>query len=289
MAKIIDGKKLSEKILDNLKKEIKKRRLKLTLAVVLVGDDLVSKVFVRQKGKACKTTDIDFKLFKFPAKISVSELKKEIERIIKDKKNSGVIIQLPLSRKFDSQKFLNFIPLEKDIDVLSEKSLDKFRAGKLSILPPVVGAVFHLLKEYKISLKGKNIVLVGAGKLVGFPLSIWFSRKRAKVSIVDEFTKNIPSFTKKADIIISGAGKPNLIKGNMVKRGVIIIDAGTVFRKGKLIGDVDFKEVCKKASYIAPVPGGLGPLTVASLLENLVKLSQRRTVLRKSSAENSSP
>jgi len=188
---------------------------------------------------------------------------------------SGVVIQLPLpeSLQNNDQEILNIVPQEKDIDILSEENLGKFYTGNLSVLPPVVGAISHLLNSYKISVKGKDILLVGAGRLVGFPLAIWLLKQKATVSVINEFTEDASFFLKKADIVISGVGKPNLIKGSMVKNGVVIIDAGTSLRKGKLKGDVDFKSVSKKASHIAPVPGGVGPLTVAYLLENLVKLN----------------
>ncbi len=132
------------------------------------------------------------------------------------------------------------------------------------------------MKNYKIKLKGKNIVIVGAGRLVGFPLAIQLLKEKATLSVLNEFTKDTPFFTRKADILISGVGKPNLIESDMVKNGVIVIDAGTSIKKGKLVGDVNFKFVSKKASFITPVPGGVGPMTVACLLENLVKLSKKR-------------
>ena len=169
MAKILDGKKLSEEILENLKKKIKTRGLKLSLAVVQVGENPVSKIFISQKKKACERVGIDFKLCKLPAKISVPELKKEIEKIIKNPANSGVIIQLPLPKEFFPEEFLNLIPEEKDIDVLSEKSLGKFYQGTLKILPPTVQGILYLFKNYKIELKGKNVVIVGAGRLIGNP------------------------------------------------------------------------------------------------------------------------
>jgi methylenetetrahydrofolate dehydrogenase (NADP+)/methenyltetrahydrofolate cyclohydrolase len=272
---ILDGKKLSERILEKIKKETAEKKLKLRLAVILVGKDAVSEVFVRQKEKACKKIRIDFKLFKFPAKISQAKLKKEIKKIVKDKKNSGAIIQLSLPKKFSTQEILNLIPPAKDIDILSETNLGKFYTGNLPILPPVVGAISYLFKKYKISLKGKKVVLVGAGKLVGLPMAIWLSRQKATISIVNEFTKNISSFTKKADILISGVGKPNLINSSMVKKGAVVIDAGTSYKNGELVGDVDFKNVSKKASYITPVPGGVGLLTVALLLSNLIKLNSK--------------
>ena len=236
-------------------------------------------------------------MFKFPAKISVLEFKKEIEKVIKSPVNSGVIIQLPLPRttfqekslteratqkvvrglpkKFLAEEFLNLIPEEKDVDVLSEKSLGKFYQGTLKILPPTVNGILYLLKSYKIGSIGKNVVIVGAGRLVGFPLATQLLKEKATLSVLNEWTRDASSFTKKADILISGVGKPNLIKGNVVKKGGVVIDAGTSMKKGKLIGDVDFKSVSEKASYITPVPGGVGPLTIACLLENLVKLNTR--------------
>jgi len=272
--KILNGKKLSEKILANLKKEIKKSKLKLRLAVVQVGENPVTQIFINQKKKACEKTGINFKLFKFPAKISVLELKKEIVKIVQNPANSGIIIQLPLPKKFLPEEFLNLVPEEKDIDVLSEGSLGKFYQGTLKILPPTVQGILYLLKNYKIELRGKDVVIVGAGRLVGFPLAIQLLKEKATVSVLNEFTRDTPFFTKKADILVSGVGWPNLIKGNMVKEGVIIIDAGTSMKRGKLVGDVDFKSVSKKASYITPVPGGVGPMTVTCLLENLVKLNK---------------
>jgi len=274
-AKILNGKELSEKILAKLKEEVKKSKLKLRLAVIQVGENSVSQIFINQKKKACEKTGINFKLFKFPAKISVLEFKKEIEKIVKSKVTSGVIIQLPLPKKFLAEEFLNLIPEEKDVDVLSEKSLGKFYQGTLKILPPTVNGILYLLKSYKIGSIGKNVVIVGAGRLVGFPLATQLLKEKATLSVLNEWTRDAFSFTKKADILISGVGKPNLIKGNVVKKGGVVIDAGTSMKDGKLIGDVDFGSVSKKASHITPVPGGVGPLTVACLLENLVKLNKK--------------
>ncbi|MBU4299148.1 bifunctional 5,10-methylenetetrahydrofolate dehydrogenase/5,10-methenyltetrahydrofolate cyclohydrolase [Patescibacteria group bacterium] len=271
--KILDGKKLSEEILNNLKKEIKKSNLKLRLAVVQVGENPVSKVYIDHKRKAAERIGLSFKLFQFDEKIGAGELKREIEKIVSETENSGVIIQLPLPKGIFPDEFLNLIPEEKDVDVLSEKSLGKFYQGTSKILPPIVDGILSLLKNYKIKIKGRDVVLVGAGRLVGLPMAVQLLREKATISVLNEFTKVPAYFTKKADILISGVGKPNLIKGNMVKKGVVVIDAGTTKLKGKLLGDVDFKSVAKKASYIAPVPGGVGPMTVACLLENLVKLN----------------
>jgi methylenetetrahydrofolate dehydrogenase (NADP+)/methenyltetrahydrofolate cyclohydrolase len=271
---LLDGKKLSEEIFKKIRKKIKRRHSKLRLTVVQIGENPVSQIFINQKKKACQKTGISFKSFEFPSKIKKSELKKEIEKICQNSKNSGVIIQLPLPKKFLPEDFLNLIPERKDIDVLSESNLGKFYQGTLRILPPTVQGILYLLEKYKIGLKGKDIAIIGAGRLVGFPLAVQFLKEKATVSVLNEFTRDAQFFTQKADILISGVGKPSLIKENIIKRGVIIIDAGTALKKGKLVGDVDFQRVSKKSSYITPVPGGVGPLTVACLLENLVKLDK---------------
>ncbi|MFH1037032.1 MAG: bifunctional 5,10-methylenetetrahydrofolate dehydrogenase/5,10-methenyltetrahydrofolate cyclohydrolase [Patescibacteria group bacterium] len=277
MAKILDGKILSEKIFRRLRNEVKKSIFKPSLAVILVGDNLVSKLYIKQKEKACENIGISFRLFQFPFKISTEKLKKEVKEIAEDQDNSGVIIQLPLPKNIDTQDILDIIPPGKDVDVLSEKSLGNFYTGDkedFSVLPPVVEAISHFLKEYSIKIEGKNIVLVGAGRLVGKPLAVWFAQKNVNLSVVNESTKNISDFTKKADILISGVGKANLIKGNIIKKGAVIFDVGSSIKNGKTAGDVDFGSVSKKAGYITPVPGGVGPVTVACLLENLVRLNQ---------------
>ncbi len=267
---LLDGKKLKKRILNNLKKEIKEKQLKLSLAVVLVGEDLLFKTFVEEKEKACKEIGIGFNLFKFPEIISEEDFKEEVKKIERD--YSGVVVQLPLPEKLHN--VFNVIPFKKDPDVLSKEAKEKFREKKLSVLPPVVCAVFHLIKEYDISLKDKEIVLVGKGKLVGEPLSVWLSQKGIDFSVVKEDTEKSEKIIKKADVLITGVGKAGLIKGDMVKEGAVVMDAGTSFKEGKISGDVDFETVSKKASYITPVPGGIGPLTVACLLENLVELNK---------------
>lgn len=237
MAKILDGKKISEKMLKKLKAEIKRKRLKLKLSIVLVGENSNSKIFIRQKQKACERVGIDFELFKFSSKISNSGLKKEIKKIIQNPHIKKIVVQLPLPKGLNTEEVLNLIPKEKNAEIIS----------------PVVCAVDHILKEYKISLKNKSIVLVGKGRLVGRPLSVWLRKQKIKFSNIDKI--------KNADIVISGAGKPNLIKGEMVKTGVIVIDVGK---------DIDFKSVSKKAGYVTPTPGGVGPVTVSCLLKNLI-------------------
>ena len=247
MAIILDGKKISEKILKKLKAEIKRKRLKLKLSIVLVGGDSSSKIFIRQKQKACEKVGIDFELFKFSSKISNSELKKEIKKIVQKSDINGIVVQLPLPKNLHTEEILNLIPKEKDAEIVS----------------PVVCAIERILKNYKISLKNKKIVLIGKGRLVGQPVANWLKKRNLKFFSLRKIPRRGTNINKikNADIIISGVGKPNLIKGEMVKKGVIVIDVGA---------DVDFKSVSKKASYITPVPGGVGPVTVACLLQNLI-------------------
>lgn len=261
---ILDGQKLSEKILDNIKGE------QLKLAVVLVGDNPVSKTYIKKKQEACEKTGIEFEFFNFPLDIEEEKLKEEIKKI--SDKSNGVVIQLPLPKSFNTTEILNLIPLKKDVDVLSEASFEKFKNGELDVFPPVAGAVKHLFKEYKIDIKGKKIALIGKGRLVGKPLIAWLTNENVKFDIIDTKTENISSLTREADIIISGAGVSGIIKEEMVKEGAVLIDAGSTSEDGKIKGDID-KAAYNKASFVSPVPGGVGPMVVACLLENLIKLN----------------
>ena len=273
---ILDGKKLSSEILAGIKKEVLKDAKQMQLDVILVGNSPASEVFVRRKNVACLTAGINFVLHRFSKSASLSELKKTIKKLAATPRVSGIVIQLPLPPELNKQELFDLIPPEKDVDILSANNLGQFYSGNLLYMPPVVGTVSHFFNKYKISSAGKNVVLVGAGRLVGFPLSLWFFRKKATVSVVNEFTKNICAYTIIADIIISGVGSPGFIKGSMVKKGAVIVDVGISFKKGKVSGDFDFKSVAKKAGYITPVPGGVGPMTISCVLENMVALNKNR-------------
>ncbi len=273
MAIVIDGKSISEKILKTLAKKIKKNQLRLKLAVVLVGNDSVSKIFVKEKEKACQKVGIDFLFFQFSPKISQKEIEKKIEEISKRSDIKGIVVQLPLPKTLNREKILDKIPLEKDVDVLTSLGIGKFYNNSLSIIPPVVKSVETIFKNYHLSLKNKNIVLIGAGHLVGAPLALWLLKKKASFTLIEKFNKDISFYTKKADVIISGIGKENFITKEMVKKGVVIIDVGNCYRRNKIKGDVDFENVKKVARIITPVPGGIGPITVACLLENLVEIN----------------
>ena len=280
-AKILDGWKLSQSILAGLPSSQKAK-----LAVVQVGDNPVSAKYIKEKGKAAKGLGFGFQLYKFPETIKASVLHSALIKIAKDAKNTGLLIQLPLPSHLPLQKILDRIPLQKDVDALSSKALGLFSQGALPFLPPTVHAVSLLLKEAKVQLKGARFLVIGAGRLVGLPVSLWLLREGATLTIANKATKNLSSLTKQADVIISGVGKHGLVKGSMVKKGAVVIDAGTSVESGpstrsarsgrqaKLVGDVDFKSVSRKAGYLSPVPGGVGPLTVACLFQNLVFLAK---------------
>ncbi|MBI2642418.1 MAG: bifunctional 5,10-methylenetetrahydrofolate dehydrogenase/5,10-methenyltetrahydrofolate cyclohydrolase [Candidatus Wildermuthbacteria bacterium] len=268
MATILKGESLAKEVLLKLEPQTKGKSLKL--AVVLVGDSEVSKKYIAEKRKAAERLGILFSLSVLPKEVSQEELEKKVEELSSD--SSGVVVQLPLPQHIKAEGVLDKIPPEKDVDVLSTKSFELFKQGKLGILPPTVKAISLLLEALGVPLQNKRVVIVGKGRLVGLPLSIWFSQKGVTPVVVDKSTPNIMEVTKTADILISATGKAGLIKGDMVKEGAVIIDAGTSVESGDTKGDVDFESVSKKASFITPVPGGVGPLTVACLLDNLVTL-----------------
>lgn len=271
---IIDGKKIAEEIKEELKNKIKASGKKLKLAIVQVGENDVSRKFIERKIKFADEIGVKTKIYELPADISTNKLRKKMAKICHIKQNSGVIIQLPLPEYINTQYALNGIIATKDADVLSAKSIGDFAVGRSVVLPPVVGAIKEIFERNNVNLKGKNIVIIGAGILVGKPCAIWAINKGATVFVLRSSTKDISEFTKRADIIISGVGKPNLIKAEMVKDGIIIIDAGTSMEKGKIAGDID-PRIAEKSSLFTPVPGGVGPITVAMLFKNLIELNKR--------------
>ena len=271
---ILDGSTIAQQILRNLKLRVSGKNLKL--AVVQVGNNPVSAKYIKEKGKAAKRLGFGFQLYRFPEKIKGPALQSSLTQIAKDAKNTGLLIQLPLPSHLSLQEVLDCIPLQKDVDVLSAKALGLFSQGALPWLPPTVHAIFILLKETKVELKGARVLVIGAGRLVGLPVSLWLLREGATLTIANKSTQNLSSLTKQADVIISGVGKQGLITGKMIKKGAVVIDAGTSVEAGKTSGDVDFESVAKKASFITPVPGGVGPLTVACLFQNLFFLSIKK-------------
>lgn len=273
---LLDGKKLSQKILDEVKYDVEKLGEKLRLGIAVAGKDPIIEKFIAQKKKAAKSVGIDVRVYPFDQAISTNELRKRLVEIVHEEKNTGVIIQLPLPAQISTQYILNSIPPEKDTDVLSSRAIGNFATGRNRIMPPVAGAVKAFFEEYGIDYKNKYVVILGAGNLVGKPVALWLLNEKAMFSVVRSSTENPKEILWQADIIISGIGKPKFITGDMIKADAIVIDAGTSESEGKIVGDVDFESVSQKAAYITPVPGGVGPVTVAVLFKNLVTLAQKQ-------------
>ncbi len=273
MAIVVNGKKIADSILQKLKLRIQKQKLRPSLAVVLVGDDKPSATYIRKKAEAAKSIGVKFYLHKFPANIAESKLIAEIKKI-QEQKLSGIIVQLPLPKNLDKKKVLNALKPDLDIDFLTWESLGKLVIAENVLIPPSPGAILEILNYYKINLKGKNIVLVGQGDLIGKPLTNLLMHMPVTLTTCNKDTKHLDRITKTADILITGVGKANLIKSGMVKKGAIVIDAGVSFVGKKMYGDINFDEVSKIASIITPTPGGVGPITVAKLLENVVAIAK---------------
>ena len=265
---------MAEEIKAELKTEVLRLGKKLRLAVVKVGEDKVTEKFLGQKKKFGGAAGVDVRIYELPENISTNKLREKLAEIVHIKENTGVIIQLPLPKQINTQYILDGVIPEKDLDMLSSKSIGLFTSGRSKILPPVVGAIDHIFKTHGVEIKGKNAVVLGVGRLVGRPIATWLMKEGAVVTTIDENAIDPTLHTLNADILISGVGFPNLIKADMVKDGVVAIDCGTSEANGKLVGDFDQK-IAEKASLFTPVPGGVGPLTVAMLFKNLVELIRK--------------
>ena len=276
---ILDGKKLSNKIKNEIKIEADKLKsygVTPGLAVILVGNDPASQVYVNMKAKACKESGIYSIVHEFPESISENELLDTIKRINQNPNIHGLLIQLPLPKHIDTTKVLEAVAPEKDVDGFHPYNVGRLVAGLDSFAPCTPLGVMELFKEYNIDVKGLNACVVGASNIVGKPMQALLLNQFATVDICHIYTKNLKEHTERADIVVVGVGKPNLITADMVKEGAIVVDIGiNRLENGKLVGDVDFENVSKKASFITPVPGGVGPMTIAMLLKNTIKAAKK--------------
>mgnify|MGYP001556882686 CR=1 FL=1 len=267
---IVQGPQIAQKILTQLARRIRRSHLSPHLGVVLVGRDPASQTYVRRKQQAAHAIGVRFSLFQFPAAISTAKLIAQLQRIQADPTLSGVIIQLPLPKGLDKSRVLNALRPDLDVDYLSWESLGKLVVGENPLVPPTPGAMLEILRVHKIALTGRHVVLVGRGDLIGKPLANILMQQPLTLTVCNKQTRNLSHLTRQADILITGVGRAELITGAMVKRGAVVIDAGVSFRGKKMYGDVKFSEVARVASLITPTPGGVGPVTVAKLLENTV-------------------
>ena len=274
MAEIINGKEIAENILNNIKKEVENFDVKPTLAVIIVGCDPASKVYVKNKIKKSEFLGFNSILKELPEDIQKEELLDVIKNLNNDKNVNGILLQLPLPKGLDEKDFLDEISPIKDVDGFTTYNSGKlFKGEKPYSIACTPKGIIKLLETKNINLEGKVAVVVGRSNIVGKPVANLLLQKNATVIQAHSKTKNLPKILKLADIIISATGKEEFIKGDMVKEGAIIIDVGITRNKnGKLTGDVDFESVYNKVSYITPVPGGVGPMTIATLMENTLEL-----------------
>lgn len=279
---ILDGKKFSQDILDGIKikvDEMKNSNKRVPgLAVILVGDNQASKVYVRSKMKACEKVGFYSKEIFLDENISQEELLKNIKVLNEDDKIDGILVQLPLPKHIDEEIVCNSILTSKDVDGFKAENLGKVMLGKEDgMVPCTPQGIMYLLDSIKnIDLYGMNAVVIGRSNIVGKPISSLLINRGATTIVCNSKTKNIDEILKNADIIVAALGKAKFLKENMVKSGAIIIDVGINRVDGKLCGDVDFENVSKLASFITPVPGGVGPMTIAMLLNNTLKAYEKR-------------
>ena len=287
-AVIIDGRKVSTDIKNEIAQTVvvrKQQGKKIPhLAIILIGDDAASQTYVDNKVKACKAVGFHYTMMRFADTISEEKLMKHIDHVNRDEDVDGFIVQLPMPNHISVEKITEKIRSDKDVDGFTNHNFGSIISKNPLLMPATPFGVMELLRRYDIQTEGKHAVVVGASRIAGAPLSMMLTDQgRATVTICHKYTKDIANYTRSADILLTAVGKPGLITADMVKDGVVVIDIGTTrvegpeFKNGWGIrGDVDFKNVSKKASYITPVPGGVGPMTIASLLLNTLRATESR-------------
>ncbi len=273
---IIDGRKLRDEILKDIKEEVSSLSFVPVFCDILVGNDPVSLQYVRMKADTAESVGIRFHKAEFPATISTEELVLEIQKLNKIPSMCGIIAQLPLPEGIDTRAVLDAIDPKLDVDCLGTMASEKFYAGDISIGFPTALASIALLDSVGLSLKEKNIVVMGQGMLVGKPVAALLKFRGLNPNIVTSKTENKENIIKEADVIISGIGRGKYITGEMIKEGAVIVDAGTSESGSGIVGDVDLESVKEKASYVSPVPGGVGPVTVAMLLKNVLTVAKNK-------------
>ena len=272
MATLIDGKAVSQAIKDEIKQEITKIKANngkdISLAVVLIGDDPASKVYVNNKAKACEYVGITSYTYRLPEETTQQQAEELVSSLVNDDKITGILVQLPLPKHLDENKILKLIPAKKDVDGFSDENIGKLLQGKKTVISCTPFGVMELLRHYNVDLTGKNAVVIGRSNIVGKPMTALLINANATVTVCHSKTVNLKEITKKADVLIVAIGRPKFVTADMVKDGAVVIDVGINRVDGKLVGDVDFENVEPIASMITPVPGGVGPMTIAMLMKN---------------------
>ena len=273
---IIDGKALSDKILKEIENEHSELQAKVGrkagLAVIIVGENPASQIYVRNKIRACERVGFHSETIRLDENITEESLLLEIEKLNNDNNIDGILVQLPIPKHINELKVINAISAEKDVDGFHTTNIGKMMIGdETGFLPCTPAGVIQMFEEYNIDLEGKDVLVIGQSNIVGKPMTLLLINKRATVQVCNSKTKNLSEKLQKADVVVAAAGSPKLVKGSDVKEGVVVIDIGINRVDGKICGDVDFEEVSQKASYITPVPGGVGPMTIAMLIKNTFK------------------
>ena len=280
MAIIIDGKELAKKTRQNLKiecDELKSKGITPKLAVIMVGDNPASKVYVRNKSKACQEVGVEYEEYLLDSNITQKELIDLIKKLNNDKNINGILLQSPIPKHLDINEAFRTIDYHKDVDGFHPMNVGKLTLGQDTFVSCTPYGVMRMFEEYNIDLCGKNVVILGRSNIVGKPLTQCCLNKNATITVCHSKTQNTKKITKEADIVISAIGKAKFITEDMIKEGAIVIDVGiNRDENGKIVGDVDFENVKQKASYITPVPGGVGPMTVAMLINNVIKAAKNQ-------------
>ena len=277
---LLDGKTLAKEKRENLKKKVEELKEKEGiipgLAIIRVGNDPASEIYVRNKLKACQEVGIYAVEKHFNEEVNEQEIIDMIEFFNQDKTIDGILVQSPLPKNLDEKKIVSYILGSKDVDGFGIDNLGHLLANQEQVLAATPLGILNLLKEYKIPIASKKVLIIGRSQIVGRPLAIMFLNRDATVTIAHSKTKNLKELTLQADILISAVGHPRFITEDMVKEGTVCIDVGINRENGHVIGDMDFEKIKEKASYITPVPGGVGPMTIVTLLENVYELALKR-------------
>ena len=276
---IMDGKALAAKVYEDLKlrvETLKSRGVVPGLAVILVGDDPASMVYVRNKARACERLGINSKVVRLPGDIGEDGVIERVEELNRDAEINSMLVQLPLPKGMDENRVLGHIAPEKDADGITSVNAGALLNGTVGALPCTPRGIIELLKEYSFPLSGANAVVIGRSNIVGKPVSLLLQRENCTVTMCHSRTKNLPDIIKQADVLVVAIGRPGFVTGDMIKPGAAVIDVGiNRLDNGKLMGDVDFKTASEIAGFITPVPGGVGPMTIAMLMKNTVEAAEK--------------
>ena len=268
-AKIIDGKAISAKVKEQVRAEIERDKIKAGLAVVIVGDDPASRVYVNNKKKACELCGIQSFEYALPAETSQKQLLELVDTLNNDRSVNGILVQLPLPRHLDEKAVIERISPLKDVDAFHETNVGKIMIGNYAFLPCTPAGCMELIHSTGVEVAGKECVVIGRSNIVGKPMAMLLLHENGTVTVCHSKTRDLAEVCRRADILVAAVGRPNFVTADMVKDGAVVIDVGiNRLENGKLCGDVKFDEVSEKAGYITPVPGGVGPMTIAMLMKN---------------------